>query len=498
AGEITPDRMAGLFTTACIGMNDQEPAAIINDTVFTSLDKDKVKRIVSDMRRGKSVSEMASGIGGGTSGSEMINSMVKTNIMKTGEVILGPQETGAGINAAVKRKPEDIVALIKESDLRGRGGAGFPTGLKWEFCTKSPDKERYVVCNADEGEPGTFKDRVILTEKPELLFEGMAVSGYAIGSSHGILYLRGEYKFLEEYLNDVINKMKDKNLLGENIAGKKGFDFNVRIQFGAGAYVCGEESALIESAEGKRGEPRIRPPFPVQKGYKEKPTVVNNVETFCSASKIVEKGADWFRGFGTDKSRGTKVLSVSGDCAKPGIYEVEWGITVKELLDMIEAENPYAVQVGGPSGTCISEKEFNRKICYGDLGTGGSIIVFNDKRDILDVVLNFMEFFTDESCGSCVPCRVGNQIIANKIKAIIQGKGQKRDLDLILELGETMKTTNRCGLGQTSANPAVTTIQNFRDVYESRMTDEDSFEPGFSLEEAVEESCEFVGRKPSH
>ena len=266
--------------------------------------------------------------------------------------------------------------------VRGRGGAGFPTGLKWEFCRKSKGTYRYVFCNADEGEPGTFKDRVILTEYPNQLFEGMVIAGYAVGSTQGILYLRFEYRYLKKFLEKVLEEMRAKKLLGKSIGGKDGFDFDIRIQFGAGAYVCGEESALIESAEGKRGEPRDRPPFPAEKGYLDSPTVINNVETLCSVVKIVLNGSDWYRALGTAQSAGTKVISISGDCQFPGIYEVEWGFNIHDLLEMVGAEDVQAVQVGGPSGYCIGPDDFDRTLAYEDLSTGGSIIIFNNSRNL--------------------------------------------------------------------------------------------------------------------
>jgi [NiFe] hydrogenase diaphorase moiety large subunit len=493
-GEVTSDGLIGLFNTACIGMNDQEPAAIINGAVFTKLNPQKVKELVSGFKAGKAVADMVKEYGDGAN-TEM-KSEVKNNIRKKGPVLFSEYTSGSALKKLSTLSPEQIIIDVKNSNIRGRGGAGFPTGLKWEFCSKNPG-DKYVICNADEGEPGTFKDRVLLTELPHMIFEGMTIGGFAIGAKQGILYLRSEYSYMKSYLERVLADMRSKNFLGKNIAGKQGFDFDIRIQFGAGAYVCGEESALIESAEGKRGEPRNRPPFPVQKGYLQQPTIVNNVETLCSVVRIIEKGAAWYKGFGTEQSTGTKVLSISGDCKFPGIYEIEWGMTIKDMLEMCGAENVQALQVAGPSGVCISPKMFDRKIANEDLPTGGSMIVIGQNRNLLkDVVVNFMEFFVDESCGSCVPCRALTPVLKQKLEKIIEGKGVKQDIDDMLKLGKMMKELNRCGLGQTCANPIITTIENFRDKYEALVNEPTADGVyAFDMKKAVQASCEVVKRE---
>ncbi len=297
-------------------------------------------------------------------------------------------------------------------------------------------------------------------------------------------------------MENVLTQYRAKKLLGKDAAGKKGFNFDIRIQFGAGAYVCGEESALLESAEGKRGEPRIRPPFPVEKGYRDKPTVINNVETLCSAARILLQGADWYKAMGTEPSSGTKVLSISGDCEKPGVYEVEWGLTVQAMLEMVGGQEAQAVVVGGPSGNIIGPKQYGRKICFNDLATGGSIVIIGPRRDLLEIVNHFLEFFGDESCGACVPCRIGNVLLHAQFQKILRGHGVKTDLAELVELGTFMKTANRCGLGQTSANPVLTTIQNLPEEYNKRLRQYiDSF-TGFDLAAAVKDSCAFVGRDP--
>jgi [NiFe] hydrogenase diaphorase moiety large subunit len=495
---VSDDGLIGLWDTADIGMNDQEPAAIINGTVFTELNPAKAKTIIQGIKKGQDLQELAAEIADKIYPNEHLPVMVKNNLRQEGAVLFADYEVGKALQQTVDLSPEEIIDIVKDSNLRGRGGAGFPAGLKWGFCRASGGDEVYLVCNADEGEPGTFKERVILTELPRLLFEGMAIAGYALNAKLGVIYLRYEYRYLKDYLENVLQEMRDKNLLGKKIAGKKGFDFDIRIQLGAGAYVCGEESGLIESMEGKRGEPRNRPPFPVEKGYLDQPTVVNNVETLCSVPKIILEGADWFKSMGTGESAGTKLLSISGDCNQPGVYEVEWGLTVKELLKMVGASDVQAVQVGGPSGTCIDPSQFNRSIAFEDLATGGSIIIIGKDRDLLkDYVLNFMDFFIEESCGSCAPCRSLNLILKNKLLKIMAGNGTKKDIDELLEWSQVGKATNRCGLGQTAANPIITTIEHFRSLYEGYIQTDSDFVSSFDMSQAVAESCEIVGRVPN-
>ncbi len=491
-GERTPDGMLSLHLTACIGMSDQEPAALINNVVFTELTREKARKLFADMREGKPVESMFTEYGDGNNANPLVKSMVKNNIMKAGAVCLGDYEMGKGLSKALSMDSKAVIEEVKNSNLRGRGGAGFPTGLKWLFCAQN-EGDRYVLCNADEGEPGTFKDRVLLTERANMMFEGMAIAGWAIGAKEGVVYLRYEYKYMKALLESILNDMRSKNLLGNNIFGK-GFNFDIRVQYGAGAYVCGEESALIESSEGKRGEPRNRPPFPVQKGYNNKPTIINNVETFCSAVKIIENGSEWYRKMGTEESSGTKLLSISGDCAKPGVYEIEWGMTISEMLEMVGANDVQAVQVAGPSGICVPPSQFNRKIAIEDLPTGGSMIVIGKHRDLIkDVVLNFMEFFEDESCGSCVTCRSFNMILTKQVKKVVEGRAIKGDIDNMEAWSQILTKTSRCGLGQTSGNPVSTTIKNFRELYNSKAKDVE-YQSDFNMDEAIKESASVVGR----
>lgn len=498
-GQVTEDGLIGLFNTACMGMSDQEPAALINNRVFTRLTPYRVREIIQHMREGRDAEElMNESYGDGKNQLPSMRAMVSSNIRRKGMILADDYEPGTVIKTKLTdMSPEAVIAEMKHSHIRGRGGAGFPTGLKWEFCRRSKGEKRYVVCNADEGEPGTFKDRVILTEKPELVFEGMALAGYAIGSDEGIVYLRYEYRYMKDYLNEVIEKMKADNLLGKNIAGIEGFDFDIRIQYGAGAYVCGEESALLESLEGKRGEPRDKPPFPVEKGYLGKPTIVNNVETFGTAVKIILNGGEWFTQFGTEDSTGTKILSISGDCMFPGVYEVDWGFNVADMLDMVGAWEVQAVQVGGPSGTLIGPEEFNRTLGYSDLSTGGSMIIFGPQRKLLkDVVHVFMEFFIEESCGSCSTCRSMSQMMKKKLEKVLNGKGVAKDL-FELKSWSGVLNASRCGLGQTAANPIVSSLKNFRHLYEDLLQKDVEFDEGFDLKASVKDSCAFVGREPN-
>jgi [NiFe] hydrogenase diaphorase moiety large subunit len=495
-GEVDPDGLIGLFPTSCIGMNDQEPSAIINGIVFPALTPDKARAIVRGLRAGTSARDLVTVYGDGANQSGLVRAMVSNNIRRRGPVLFAPFESGSAVKKAVSIRPEQVIEEVKRSKLLGRGGAGFPTGLKWEFCRKEKAERHYVVCNADEGEPGTFKDRVILTELARLLFEGMAVAGYAVGAREGLLYLRAEYAYLKPHLESVLEALRREHVLGEKVAGSADFYFDIAIKSGAGAYICGEESALLESAEGKRGEPRDRPPFPVQVGYLGRPTTVNNVETLATAAQILAHGASWFTSMGTPKSAGTKLLSVSGDCAAPGVYEVEFGLAIQDILDMAGAKDVKAVQVGGPSGTCLSRSGFQRKICFSDLATGGSIIIFGPDRDIFEVVENFMEFFVEESCGWCTPCRAGNVFLKKKFEKVVRGRAAAGDLKELEDWGKLVKATSRCGLGQTSPNPILTTLQNFRELYEAKLQKDADFVSDFDLNAAVQEGCTAANRQP--
>jgi [NiFe] hydrogenase diaphorase moiety large subunit len=498
-GETTRDGEIRLEWTACIGMSDQAPAALVNDVVVTHLSTDTARRIVADLRQHMDPKRLVKKLGDGNNAHDLISAMVENNIRLKGPVVLAEIKLGEALANALAMSPAEVIRNVKTARLRGRGGAGFPTGMKWEFTRGTPADRRYMVCNADEGEPGTFKDRVILTEYPHSVFEGMTIGGYAIGAKEGIMYLRAEYAYLRQFLEAVLAERRHERLLGRNVCGKLGFDFDIRIQMGAGAYVCGEETALLSSCEGMRGDPKNRPPFPAQQGYLGFPTAVNNVETYCCAARIMERGPAWFTSYGSERSGGTKVLSISGDCRRPGIYEVSLGIKLQEVLRLAGAEDAIAVQVGGAAGQMVGPAEYHRLICFDDLATGGSVMVFGPGRDLLEVADAFMEFFVHESCGYCTPCRVGNVLLRQALDKILRGRGEPSDLDYLKELGETIKLTSRCGLGQTSANPVLTTLAKFRPVYEARVRPAvDGQQPGFDLALAVSEASGIAGRKSAH
>jgi [NiFe] hydrogenase diaphorase moiety large subunit len=372
-------------------------------------------------------------------------------------------EPDAGLKKALAKTSGELIDLISASGMKGRGGAGFPTGFKWELAAAADSADKYVVCNADEGEPGTFKDRVILTDFPDLVFAGMTIAGYAIGAEKGILYLRGEYNYLRPLLDETLAKRRAAGLLGAAAGGKDGFAFDIEIRMGSGAYVCGEETALIESLEGHRGEPRNRPPFPVDTGYLSQATIVQNVETMAWVSCILEKGADWWKSSGTERSTGLKLFSVSGDCAAPGVYEWPLGITVAQLLKEVGGEGAKAVQVGGASGNCVPAADFGRKIAFEDVSTGGSIIIFGQQRDMLAVAKSFMEFFVEESCGQCTPCREGNVKLLEGVKMLEEGRCSTAYLKELCRLGESMKLASKCGLGQSSPKAFLSMVKHFPD-----------------------------------
>ncbi|MDP8259900.1 MAG: NADH-ubiquinone oxidoreductase-F iron-sulfur binding region domain-containing protein [Candidatus Gygaella obscura] len=380
-------------------------------------------------------------------------------------VIFSKIEPVSGVKRALQIGRREILDVVRDSNLKGRGGAGFPTGVKWNLAAAATSDKKYVVCNADEGEPGTFKDRLLINQFTELFLEGMIIAGFAIGAEQGFVYLRGEYKSFLPVLEKAIDSLRKSNILGKSILARKDFNFNIEVRLGVGAYVCGEETALIESLEGNRGEPRNRPPFPVNTGFNANPTIINNVETFANIPHIVTKGSKWFKSFGTEKSSGTKLLSISGDCKKPGVYEVPFGVSVKEVLKLCDAKDVKAVQVGGASGVCVSKKDFNRKISFEDLSTGGSVIVFGKKRNMLEVADNFLEFFKEESCGQCTPCREGIPVLIEALELLRKGECSKEYLKDIFSLAETMELASKCGLGQSSAKALISIINNFKDEY---------------------------------
>lgn len=383
--------------------------------------------------------------------------------------------------ALLEMKPEDVIETMKASGLRGRGGGGFPTGMKWSFAAPNKADQKYIICNADEGDPGAFMDRSVLEGDPHAVLEAMAIGGYAIGATKGFIYVRAEYPVAVKRLHVAIKQARNLGLLGENIMGS-GFSFDIDIRLGAGAFVCGEETALIASIEGKRGMSRNKPPFPANKGLWGKPTCINNVETLANVPQIILKGADWFRGFGTEKSPGTKVFALGGKINNTGLVEVPMGITLREVIYDIGGGCPggkefKAVQTGGPSGGCITTEnldipiDFDNLVAIGSMMGSGGMIVMDEDNCMVDIARFFLDFTVDESCGKCVPCREGTKRLHEILDRITSGEGKEEDLDLLDDLANNIKSTSLCGLGQTAPNPVLSTLAHFRDEYEAHVTE---------------------------
>ena len=356
----------------------------------------------------------------------------------------------------LQRKRDEVIQDLIDSGLRGRGGAGFPTGLKWKFAAQQEGDQKYVICNADEGEPGTFKDRKLLVEVPRKVISGMAICAWAVGATKGFIYIRREYRYL-------IPELKKEIELYEKHAKELGLDFTIDIFLGAGAYVCGEETALIESMEGKRGEPRNKPPYPIQEGYLGKPTVVNNVETFASATMVNRMGADKYKSLGTDDQRGSKLFSISGDSPKEGVHELELGMSLENFANEFGDGDTKAVQVGGVAGFCIPRKQFKASIIGEGNTTGGATMIFNSSRSMYNVLHNYLDFFAEESCGQCTPCRIGTQQLLKGIEAVKAGTKSPEYLDQLVKLAETMRLTSKCGLGQSVTNSFSSIVKNFKE-----------------------------------
>jgi len=382
---------------------------------------------------------------------------MSSNHVKRVDLIFEKIECKAVLEKIVDMEPDDICQEILDSDLKGRGGAGFPTGMKWRFTAQEKDPVKYIVCNADEGEPGTFKDREILDQVPGKVFCGMAIAGKAVGAKMGYVYLRGEYKFLIPKLNTELDKFhKTMDEFNQN--------FRIQIRLGSGAYICGEESALFESIEGKRGEPRNKPPYPTSSGLFGKPTAINNVETLVHTVMIMNYGADHFRELGTKDSRGSKVFSISGDTPKAGIFELELGMTVDQFVNDFGDGDTKAVQVGGASGFCVPRKKFAETIIgFEGMPTGGSMKLFNSSRSMYNVLHNYLDFFSEESCGQCTPCRVGCQQLLKGVEAVKRGEKNSKYLDELVKLAKTMKRASKCGLGQSVGNAFGSIVENFKE-----------------------------------
>lgn len=505
-GKVRGDGRASVQFTSCTGLCDQGPAALVNGMPVARLTPERVDRMVELITARTPVAAWPR---------EFF--MVEDNFRRSDVLFRRALEPGAALKSAMlrggdetlkelqfeeavdpasgiawKRGADETLKELYRSDLRGRGGAGFKAAIKWETCRDTAGSDRYIVCNADEGEPGTFKDRVLLSSYADMVFEGMTVSAYVVGAGQGILYIRQEYWYLKEHLEAVLARRREAGLLGKNILGTS-YAFDIALHWGAGAYICGMESAMIESIEGRRGKPRKRWPLPVVAGVERQPTVVNNVETFAAAAMVALKGGAWFAGHGTMHSTGTKLFCVSGDCERPGIYEYPFGVSVREILRDCGGLEAKAVQVSGPSGTTITRPEFDRVLAYEDLATVGTFMVFGPERDMFEVVQNFTHFFRHESCGLCTPCRVGTSLLANLVDKVAAGKGSPMDLEEVQKISQLMKTTAHCGLGQTAPNHLIDSLVKFRGEWEKRMM-VTGFVPAFDLDASLNEARQLTGR----
>jgi len=479
-----------IVTTACFGFCEKGPIVKIlpGETVYVGVKPDDTEDIVRNhLINGQVVERLlyhdaGNGNAGDPGHKDFYKTQLRIALRNCG--FINPESIDDYISrdgymalgkCLTELTPDDTIKEIKESGLRGRGGGGFPTGLKWEITKSSQSDQKYVVCNADEGDPGAFMDRSILEGDPHSVIEAMAICGYCIGADKGLVYIRAEYPLAIERLTIALEQSRDYGLLGENILGT-GFNFDIQIRLGAGAFVCGEETALIHSMEGKRGEPSFKPPYPSVSGYLGKPTNVNNVETFANIPVIINKGAGWFNKIGTEKSKGTKVFALAGKINNVGLIEVPMGTTLREVIYDIgggikDGKEFKSVQTGGPSGGCLTKDFLDTPIDYDNLieagsmmGSGGMIVM--DEDDCMVAIAKFyLEFTLEESCGKCSPCRIGNKRLHEILAKITNGKGEVGDIDRLIVLSNVIKDTSLCGLGQTSPNPVLSTITNFRDEY---------------------------------
>jgi NADP-reducing hydrogenase subunit HndC len=486
-----------LVKTGCFGLCAQGPIVVIypEGSMYTMVRVEDVKEIVEEhLLKGRIVKRL---LIGDTEAEDITKSLDNVDFFKR-QLRIALRNCGVinpevideyiaydGYKALSKvltdMSPEQVIETIKKSGLRGRGGGGFPTGLKWEFAAKQQNDQKFVCCNADEGDPGAFMDRSVLEGDPHSVIEAMAIAGYAIGSNQGYIYIRAEYPIAVKRLNIAIEQAKEYGLLGKGILGTK-FDFDLEIRLGAGAFVCGEETALMTSIEGKRGEPRPRPPFPAVKGLWQKPTILNNVETYANIPVIFLKGAEWFASIGTEKSKGTKVFAVGGKINNTGLVEVPMGTTLREVVYDIGGGIPNgkkfkAAQTGGPSGGCIPSSHLDTPIDYDSLialgsmmGSGG-LIVMDEDNCMVDIAKFFLEFTVDESCGKCPPCRIGTKRMLEILERITGGKGKEEDIAKLELLAKNIKASALCGLGQTAPNPVLSTLKYFRDEYDAHVRD---------------------------
>ncbi|MBN2215063.1 MAG: NADH-quinone oxidoreductase subunit NuoF [Bacteroidales bacterium] len=491
------EESAGLVRTACFGLCEKGPVIeIFPDKVFyVQVKPEDAKEIVEEhIIRGKPVKRLLYNepetISGKESGEKARFKRKQIRIALRNCGVIDPENIEEYISRygyeALGRvldemTPSDTIRIIKDSGLRGRGGAGFPTGLKWELARNNQNDQKYVVCNADEGDPGAFMDRSILEGDPHSVIEAMAICGYCIGAGKGLVYIRAEYPLAIERLKIAINQAKEFGFLGRNILDSD-FHFDIEIRYGAGAFVCGEETALIHSMEGGRGEPTLKPPFPAQSGYLGKPTNVNNVETFANVPVIILKGAKWFSSIGTEKSKGTKVFALAGKINNVGLIEVPMGITLREVIFEIgggirNGKKFKAVQTGGPSGGCLTGKHLDLPIDYetlvaaGSMMGSGGMIVMDEDDCMVDFAKFFLDFTVEESCGKCTPCRIGNKRLNELLDKICKGNGAMEDIERLYNLSIVIKDTALCGLGQSSPNPVLATLNHFRNEYEAHIID---------------------------
>ena len=494
--EVGMEDSVQILTTGCFGFCEKGPIVKIlpDNTFYVQVKPEDVEEIVKEhIVKGRKVERLLY-VNPTTSDSvsdskhmEFYKKQMRVALRNCGfidpeniEEYIARDGYGA-LGKVLSMTQQEVIDEMKKSGLRGRGGGGFPTGLKWEFAYKNKSDQKYVVCNADEGDPGAFMDRSILEGDPHSIVEAMAICGYAIGANRGLVYIRAEYPLAVKRLETAILAAREYGLLGHDILGT-GFDFNIEIKFGAGAFVCGEETALIHSMEGMRGEPTTKPPFPAESGYWGKPTNVNNVETFANVPVVFLKGADWFSKIGTEKSKGTKVFALAGKINNVGLIEVPMGITLREVIYDIgggikDGKKFKAVQTGGPSGGCLTEKDLDTPIDFDNLiakgsmmGSGGMIVM--DETDCMPAVAKFyLEFTEEESCGKCTPCRVGTKRLLEILEKIIAGKGTMEDLETLKELSQVIKDTALCGLGQTAPNPILSTLEAFEDEYIAHVRD---------------------------
>jgi NADH:ubiquinone oxidoreductase subunit F (NADH-binding)/NADH:ubiquinone oxidoreductase subunit E len=480
-GETTADGLFTLEHTACLGVCEVAPAMQINEVVFGRLTPDRLKNILADYRAGKTVDyktlpRTTNALSDyTTSGDELV---LLANVDQIDPLSLDAYlERGGydGLKKAVSMSQVEVVNTVKDSGLRGRGGAGFPTGLKWSFTQPNPNSPKYIVCNADEGEPGTIKDRYIMEGDPHRVLEGMAIAGYAVGASYGYIYVRGEYYLSMYRLNKAIEDATAKNLLGDDIQGS-GFSFHIQVQTGGGSYVCGEETALIESIEGKRGNPRVKPPFPGVVGVWNKPTIVNNVESLATVPAILVHGSEWYNSKGTEDARGTKIFQVVGHVNKPGIVEANLGLTVRELIDKYgggvrDGHKYKACQTGGASFGFFLDEHLDTPMEYKAMGMAqgalgsGTMLVMDDTTCVVDVVKSILYFFQHESCGFCLPCRRGTRALYELISKVAAGKGKPEDLDRMISIAQVMMDSSNCALGMSPLFFVKTTIDRFAAEY---------------------------------